>query len=638
MTGLGPRNLSSTEDLDLPYIPAEYVLPVGAPRGISPEAVPVAKILNSLARFARSLGFYAPSNRTLGLFFDRLCDEVAAYFADHDDLTLGIDPTAFYLRDDLVYEDRDREQSAPFRLFRDGIRLLTIHRGVPREELFALAKILGTRLTGVNRRGDDLQMRLWHADFQHISYQGIEGFVHELYTQAEEDGEARYDRGRELPRLMRRIHGTLPFDEMAAPPDASDVLEFDEESFEASIWVGDGDGAGAYPGRAHYDLEVDGPDVEMKLPQLTDEAREAAREALRRDRVNALTRMLEHALFLFTAQPGFFTVEDIDALIHDGQRHLLGEGRVDELADLVRLLARVGTSGEYAEETAALARESLGSLAQPRFARKVVAALLEGPAGVEQLRLYLDAMADALPPETLVAVLRFDLPAPVRRELVHRCLGLIDHDLDWLREQQRAAEVLDVLTVMELLSALDTDEARRELQRTALHPRAEIRLHYLELIAGAPPDPDTGKALARLVLDGEPDVRDVAVDVALRRRDPGATDALVELAEQPGFLKIPAPRRETMLRAVGACGGEGVLPWLQDRIKQVKKLALLTPAQAAWNEAGLAALAEIGGPRVRALLQQYKEAGDDDFHRWALKAYLEVARRDQGPDEERGDG
>ncbi len=632
------RPSSSTEDLELPELPAEYVLPVGVPRGISHEQVPVAKLLNSLARFARSLGFYAPSNRTLGLFFDRLCEEFDAYFADHGDITLGIDPAAFYLRDELVYEDRDREQSAPFRLFRDGVRLLTIQRDVPREELFALAKILGARLTGVNRRGDDLQMRLWHADFQHITYQGIEGFVHELYTRDEEDGGARYERERELPRLMRRIHGTLPFDEMAAPAGGGDEIDHDEEPSEASIWVDHDAGAGVYPGRAHYDLEVDGPDVEMALPLLTGDEREAVRAALRRERVDSLTRMLEHALFLFTAQPGFFTVEDIQDLIHDGQRYLLGEGRVAELADVVRLLVRVGTSGEYAEQTAALAGKALQGLARSRSARKVVAALPPGDAGVAQLRRYLEAMGDTLAPETLLAVLRFELPDPVRRVLVQRCLDRVDRDIDWLREQQRSAEVLDVLTVMELLAATDTDEARAELTRTALHPRAEVRLQYLWLVSGQPPDPDTGRAVGRLVLDPAPDVRDAAVDVARRRRDPETTDALIELAERPGFGRLPAPRREALLRAVAACGGEDALPWLQDHIRRVKKLALLTPAQAAWNEAGLAALTEIGGPRVRALLADYKESGDETFRRWALKAYLEVARRDQAPDGGRDDG
>lgn len=162
---------------ELPALPVGYEYGPGMSRGLDPELFPVAKLLTSFARFSRSLGFYNASNRAVGNFFERVWEEMSEVLRNRGEIDLRITASAFVYNGEIVYEDTDREHSIPFRLFRDGIRRLNFDPSVTTEELMELAKILGLRLTGVNRHGDDVVTRLWKADFKTIGYAEVKGFV-----------------------------------------------------------------------------------------------------------------------------------------------------------------------------------------------------------------------------------------------------------------------------------------------------------------------------------------------------------------------------------------------------------------------------------------------------------------------------
>lgn len=162
---------------ELPDLPVGYEYGPGMRRGLDPELFPVAKLLTSFARFSRSLGFYNASNRAVGNFFERVWEEMTGVLQSRGEIDLRITSSAFVYEGEIVYEDTDREHSIPFRLFRDGIRRLHFDRSVTSDELMELAKILGLRLTGVNRHGDDVVTRMWKADFKTIGYAEVKGFV-----------------------------------------------------------------------------------------------------------------------------------------------------------------------------------------------------------------------------------------------------------------------------------------------------------------------------------------------------------------------------------------------------------------------------------------------------------------------------
>ncbi len=193
-------------DEELPDLPTGYEYGPGMRRGLDPGLFPVAKLLTSFARFSRSLGFYNSSNRAVGNFFERVWEEMTGVLQSRGEIDLRITASAFVYEGEIVYEDTDREHSIPFRLFRDGIRRLAFDTSVTTEELMELAKILGLRLTGVNRHGDDVVTRMWKADFKTIQYAEVKGFVQAGAAAGQTSQDAA------VPEIMNRIKsgGAMP--------------------------------------------------------------------------------------------------------------------------------------------------------------------------------------------------------------------------------------------------------------------------------------------------------------------------------------------------------------------------------------------------------------------------------------------
>ncbi len=145
---------------------------------LSPPARVVALILDSLAKTSRAFKFYAPNNRALQAFIAELNDLFATHFEQHALLTLQIQPDRFLWGDEaeVVYQDADRENGFPFKLYRDGIRVLALRRGLTQAEISTLLDILGTRSFGALQE-EDLATLLWRARLEHVEYRQVRGFV-----------------------------------------------------------------------------------------------------------------------------------------------------------------------------------------------------------------------------------------------------------------------------------------------------------------------------------------------------------------------------------------------------------------------------------------------------------------------------
>ena len=146
--------------------------------GLSENARLVAKILDSLSKTSRAFRFYAPNNQALRTFVAELNGLFTQFFAFKPTLTLHIRATRFHWgeQDEIVYSDDDRENSFPFKLYRDGIRILVLKDGLTQDETMQLLGILGTRSVGTLQE-EDLATLLWRAKMEHVEYRQVRGFM-----------------------------------------------------------------------------------------------------------------------------------------------------------------------------------------------------------------------------------------------------------------------------------------------------------------------------------------------------------------------------------------------------------------------------------------------------------------------------
>jgi len=164
--------------------------------------------LLALSRAARSFLLYDPSNEAIRTFLDDLkskCEEFSSQFGA---LALDVRPFELVYEGEIVYLERERERSLAFKMFRDGVRRITLQANVTWDELLRLLEILSIRYTGVRQQEDDIVTLLWKAGFKHIEIEAVEGVM----PDEEEEGD---DMARGSASSARTTYGA----QIEAPPD-----------------------------------------------------------------------------------------------------------------------------------------------------------------------------------------------------------------------------------------------------------------------------------------------------------------------------------------------------------------------------------------------------------------------------------
>jgi hypothetical protein len=137
----------------------------GTPAGLAANAA-----LRAFSKAARAFMLYDAQNEAVRRFLQDYRDALHAFLGAHGALDLEVRPFELALRGDVVHAEKDREKSLASRLFRDGIRRLTIQPGATWEEELKLLEIVSVRFIGVRQQEEDIVTLLTRAAFRSISF------------------------------------------------------------------------------------------------------------------------------------------------------------------------------------------------------------------------------------------------------------------------------------------------------------------------------------------------------------------------------------------------------------------------------------------------------------------------------------
>jgi hypothetical protein len=160
-----------------------------------------SEVIRSLARAARSFVTYDARNETVRRMLGDYRETVERALEKHGALEFEIQPFEMAWNGETVYSEIDRERSLAFRLFRDGVRSITLGTDVPWDELLRLLEVLSVRYVGIRQNEDDTLTLLRQAEFEKIEFTVVEAYV-----PAEENPEGALER-------QAYVHQALP------PPD-----------------------------------------------------------------------------------------------------------------------------------------------------------------------------------------------------------------------------------------------------------------------------------------------------------------------------------------------------------------------------------------------------------------------------------
>lgn len=200
--------------------PAELrTTPPDATSEDGPNVGPIEEMLRLLGRAVRAHQLYLHNNPTYLRAIENLRHSCAAVWALTEQLVLEVTDTQLKWDGEVVINEPDKTGDAlPWVLYKDGIRELTLRRGVEEAELVALVQIIA-RVRKALPDEDDLLTLFWEAEFSFIQYR---------YVDAGIEGASAIERetDREIPTADAEAL-RAPATEVIAPPGVVSMDDFD---------------------------------------------------------------------------------------------------------------------------------------------------------------------------------------------------------------------------------------------------------------------------------------------------------------------------------------------------------------------------------------------------------------------------
>ncbi len=538
-------------------------------------AAAAGQAVRALAHVARSFVLYDAANERIRGFLEDVRAKVERFIATYGEMRLEVRPWEIALGGEVVYSEHDRERSLAFRLYRDGVRRITLKAGLAWEELIVLIGILSVRYKGVRTQEDDVVTLLWRAEFTHIEVGAVEGLV------ASDDDPADA--------------GTLP---AGAAAGARDALQ-------AMVWA------------APYAFNYPWPEWSERAPV---ERRPVPPALLARivaeDGAGALPgECLQLARELVSAladphdplAPG-----DAAPVLYELRTFLVGEHRLDALVGIVRAV-HAAPVGEEARA------ELLAACADTDVVRRFALAADPSDAGA---LAALEELAALVPGDHLATLL--DLFAS---SLAHRDSRVIRRLLqDQLRgrvgqvtERLRTLDPEVAVALFALIAATDATGAFDAALVLVARAEPSAQAAAVAFLDAAEYGGKVGRALVGALGSESRDVRMQALATLVRRRERRAFDPLLNHARQRAGELTPG-EAGAVGEALAALDPERARAAFREWVRPSSLLGRLTPGQSSLRWAAVSGLALLPGGDSEQLLTWLAHHSGDDLGRQCERA------------------
>ncbi len=139
----------------------------------------VRDIAALFSKAAKNYQVYLPNNRMFLASLTEFAGALQKFLYDHETLSLMVTEFELHYGGKPVYENPDKHQSLAFRMYRDGVRLLSFHKGVSTKELLDLLEAL-SKCMEIDNLEEDFVTLLWEKDLKRITYYEIEDYEEEF--------------------------------------------------------------------------------------------------------------------------------------------------------------------------------------------------------------------------------------------------------------------------------------------------------------------------------------------------------------------------------------------------------------------------------------------------------------------------
>ncbi len=566
-----------------PALPLEEEARVGE----TPTAEAVNAALLALSRAARSFLLYEPNNATVRHFIEDLRVKMKRALDGLSALDLEVRPFELVLAGEVVYLEQERERSLAFRLFRDGVRRVRIARETRWDEIQRLLEILSIRYTGVRQNEDDVVTLLRKADFTHVTFEAVEGFV-----PAEGTDEAE--------RLAPCGEQVRPAPPRAVPAD----------------WD--------LPARALPEA------VTPEWRAVAEDERRAlcAEEEPQAFATNTV-RLVKTLLDLSASERQAHTqLADFCPLVSEVRDFLLSEGDLEGLVLLVRTLyAAMPTSPEACAPI-------LRAFTERGFLRRLV--LIVAPGALSPPPAMV-AFLDLIPADHLTAsidLLGEDADEQARRILRQLVERYASTHPEYLLSRLRDATPRVACDLLRACARALPERALDAALELADHKDAAVVHEALRRFEKAPANPRVARTLAHLLESAHEDVRLRALDLISRRHERAAFSSVAEHAERRAVADLSAREADLIGRTLARLAPESALALFEGWLRPKGLVGRWVDAVSgrAVQRIMIAGLAVLANAEADGLLREIAQKSEGDLKRLALDALGRKGHKADGDD------
>jgi len=592
---------------------------------LSAGAQEVATIVDSLTKSSRAARFYAPNNRALQAFMQELYGLLDAHFARQTELNLKVRPTTLLWADtdEQVYEDDDRENGIPFRLYRDGIRILTLKRGLSHAEVRQLQEILSMRSFG-KLEEEDIATLLWRTRNKHVQFSQVRGF-HDAPAEPEVERlpDASFEALSEVPSEAPPTDGH-PDEDLLGPLAIAEFGSLERDSEED-----DGEAPPSISGRWLDEWRPVRPGADDPAPRyspVSDGQRQLFRKGYAFDPGAVLTHVIVRCLD--AGRSGMASAplpQELFDLLEDARYAQLVAGELQTYHRVVKVLQEqihaLPPGDPWRDSFVRYLREGggrstvrllLGAVGSRSAEPRHILPLLRAFEQIEDEWLT-DALGDAADEEGSARV----------AELV---VELMWPDQERIAKLTEACDPEDLSALVQVLCQREFDEVKALL--TALFPMAMPEAQVLiGRIALAHETKEGLARLARQALDSasEP-VRALGLQMALRSENPRLVKQIDRMVEPSALMQLTRETAVEALRTWALMPGRSKMEWLIKHARPPR--VLVSRKQEELRIRYVLALGAIGTPMAEAVLRKLRGKGSEAFQEAAAQA-LERAQKER---------
>jgi HEAT repeat protein len=511
-------------------------------------------VFRALEKTLGTIQLYPENSKIRVQFIDDFARRIIQFLEEYEELNLNVRDDRILYKDVTLYEEPIPAKSLSMMLYRDGVRKLTLYRGIDRQEVADLLDVLALQ-PDADDLEDDIVTLLWEKDFSHVSY-----FIFEETDDLSASDFAKdLKRGDEEQLLFDAHEGKYlaPKLSASAMSDIMTITDHDIGSIKAMI-------AQENSRNLHHDL----------------------------------TTLLFEMLSLRADVRSFGNSARVLVLLVGSY---LRAGTLVEATEVLRRL-RALQQENLPETHAEIIQEQIAEIRSTETL-ELVEKILDKPfvEDAEQLIAFLRLLGPAILKDLLDLLPRVrsrhhltELLAEFGKEQQERLLEHVSHEDSSVVQQ-----------IVQVLGALGDPGLATQLQPVLEHPALAVRLEAVKAL-GRLGGTEANSCLLRAIRDSEYQVRILALRALKEHADPAFMTTLVELVDEKGFQRNRYELQE-LLCSIARVGGEAAFPYLKDLLE--KRTWWFRTKNRELRVCAAAALGCIPSDLSRELLEKHSRIG-----------------------------